>query len=492
MSNKKGFLIHFSHFFSGQAVILLIGFITFPILTRLLPVEEYGMLSLVTNTMLLTVAMAKAGLSDGIIRMHGDYTGSNEERTIFASTVCFGAATIALLVTLGYWSSLPLLSRFLNLNAKFQICFQVMTAYILVRPLNVACLNLLRSNGKTVFINLVNVANKMTAVTIGLVLLLFVIKDLYGFFTGIVISEYLAFLVLSHWFFRHYTVRPLSASARLARQLIIFGIPLLFTELSYLLLSYADRYIILFFHGESELGIYTAGQSLPMYIAGVITFSVSNAIVPLYVKVYNSEGAGATELFLRDSFHYLLMGLLPICFGYQAVVKDLYLLLATEKFADAALFSPLILVGSLLLGINSVLNAGLYLTKKTKVIFAIICMGVIINIPLNFLLIPKYPIFGAAWATLIACAFTSVFTVLFSFRYIRVRLKREALYHLLLSLIMYFSVNLISTNTPLLTLGLKVVTGGIIILSGILLIERELAAKLQELLWKKKWIGNPT
>ena len=490
--SKKGFLLHFSQFFTGQAMILLIGFITFPILTRALPVEQYGMLSLVTNTMLLAVAVAKAGLSDGIIRMHDEYTKSPHERLVFASTVCIGAVTIALLVAFCYWNLLPRLARSLDLNTKFQLCFQVMTAYILVRPLNVACINLLRTNGRTVFINLVNVSNKIIAVTIGLVLLLYIIKDLYGFFTGIVISEYLIFIILGRWFFTHYQVRPKAFSPKLAHRLIVFGIPLLFSELAYLLLSYADRYIILFFHGENELGIYAAGYSLPMYIAGVITFSVSYAIIPLYVKIYTQEGRTATEDFLQDSFHYLMIGIIPLCFGYYAVAKDLYILLASEKYAQAASFSPLILYGSLFLGLNSVLNAGLYLTKRTKTIFAIICTGVAINIPLNFVLIPTFHVTGAAWATLIACGSTTLLTVLLSFRYIRVRLNTRLALHLVVSLIMFYTVSLISTSTPLLTLGLKVVLGGILVLSGIMMIEREMSTRLREMLFNNKWIGNPT
>ncbi len=490
--SKKNFVVQFSQFFTGQATILLIGFITFPILTRTLPVEEYGMLSLVTNTMLLAVALAKAGLSDGIIRMHGEYVKAENQKIIFASTVFIGAASIALLVTLAYINLLPYLTQSLELDQKFQRCFLVMTAYLLVRPLNVAFLNLLRTNGKTVFINIVNVTNKIIAVSIGLVLLLFIIKELYGFFTGIVISEYLIFFVLCNWFLKNYTIRPFAVSAKLARQLILFGIPLLLTELAYLLLSYTDRYLILYFHGEKELGIYSAGYSLPMYIAGVITFSVSYAIIPLFVKIYTNDGRKPTEQFLMDSFHYLLLGIIPLCFGYFAVAKDLFILLASEKYIGAATFSPLILYGSLFLGLNSVLNAGLYLTKKTNIIFAIICTGVAINIPLNLILIPKFHVMGAAWATLIACCATTILTVIFSFNYIQVRIKREIFLHLGLSLIMFLFVNSIATNSALLTLGLKIGVGGAIILIGLPLIEKELAGKAKELLFKKKIMGNLT
>jgi len=65
---------HFLHFFSGNALTVLLGLISFPILTRMLTREEYGILGLVSTTMLVLVALAKAGLSDGIIRYYKEYS----------------------------------------------------------------------------------------------------------------------------------------------------------------------------------------------------------------------------------------------------------------------------------------------------------------------------------------------------------------------------------------------------------------------------------
>ena len=83
---KKTFFVQFSHFFTGQAASLLLGFITFPLLTRLLSIEQYGILGLVTNTIAITVVFAKAGLSDGIIRFHDEYTVDIARRLTFSFT----------------------------------------------------------------------------------------------------------------------------------------------------------------------------------------------------------------------------------------------------------------------------------------------------------------------------------------------------------------------------------------------------------------------
>lgn len=64
----------------------LFSFITFPIFTRLLTKQQYGILGLITTTMFFGVAIAKAGLSDGIVRFYNEYTKAPGKKEIFSST----------------------------------------------------------------------------------------------------------------------------------------------------------------------------------------------------------------------------------------------------------------------------------------------------------------------------------------------------------------------------------------------------------------------
>jgi O-antigen/teichoic acid export membrane protein len=79
----RKFIKQFSHFFSGMIAAQLFSFITFPIFTRVLTEEQYGILGLVTTTMYFAVAFAKAGLSDGIIRFYNEYSKAPERKKYF-------------------------------------------------------------------------------------------------------------------------------------------------------------------------------------------------------------------------------------------------------------------------------------------------------------------------------------------------------------------------------------------------------------------------
>lgn len=479
MSNIKIFAIHFSHFFIGNVSTLIFGFITFPVLTRVLTEDQYGIMGLVTNTAAFAVIFAKAGLSDGIIRIYNEYSSTPEQRNIFSSTVVLRGVLLSAAVVVVYYLFFPTVMPYLKISAEFLPCFMIMTLYLFIRPLNIIVLNLLRVNEKTLFFNVISFVGKVASVGLSLLLLLYIVKELYGYFIGVVLAEYMVALILGIWFFSRFKVHLKDVSGDLSKRLIVFGAPLLFTELFYLVLSYFDRYMIVYFNGEHALGIYSVGYNLAMYIGNIITFSLNYAVIPIYVKIFEDEGKVKTETFLSDSLNYLMIAIIPICIGFHAVSIDLFVFLASDKYASAAGFSTIILVGTIVLGMNSLLNAGLYLKKKTHYIFIIMGAAVILNITLNYFLLHVYGVKGAALAFLTSSTFAALLTIALSFRYIVIRLNLKSMaYHLGISAVMFIMLTQIETGKPWLNLALKIPAGFVIVAAGVLLKEKQLRSSI--------------
>jgi len=451
----------------GIGLAQMLGLITFPILTRALTKDQYGVMSLVTTTILFAVAISKAGLSDGMIRFYKEYSASLERRTIFASTVLMRGLVFSLVSVVLYIAILPVFSHYLGFTRNYMICFSVMALYLFIRPLNIIIMNFIRVNDRTFFLNGVNLLLTCFSIGLSLVLLLYVFRELYGFFIGGVIGEFIAASVFFYWFFKQYSIIPSAASGDLAKQLIKFGLPLLIGECAFLALSYADRYLILAYYNESVLGLYSVGYNLAMYIANLIMFSITYAIVPIYVDLYGTEGREKTEAFLGKCLRYLIIALIPICFGYLAVCRDLFITLASDKYADAASFSPIILVGTIVFALNSVFNAGLYLAKKTAIMLGIMLLAVVVKIAMNVLLLPAYGVMGAAIATLIPCVMVTLLNAYLSSKYIRVKIDvKSIIYYGALSIVMLFVLRYIDTSIASINLVLKVFVGIMIMSLG--------------------------
>ena len=485
MSPFRRFIKQFGHFFAGLGLVQLFGFLTFPILTRALTKEQYGVMSLVTTTMMLAVAVSKAGLSDGIIRFYREYSGSPERLITFSSTVLIRGVIFSVCSVLLYLAVIPLLNHYLRIDGNYMICFAVMACYLFIHPLNLIVMNILRARGKTIFLNAVNLISAGVSVGLSLLLLLYFIRELYGYFIGVVMGEFAVAVILFSWFFKQHKVIPARASGDLAIQLIKFGLPMLFTECGFLALSYVDRYLIVAYYDEAMLGLYSAGYNVAMYIANIIMFSISYAIIPIYVDIYGGEGREKTEAFLQKCLNYLLIALIPIWFGYLAVAKDLFVTLASEKYASAAAFSPIILLGTIIYALKSIFNAGLYLAKRTMTMFSIMVLAVVVNVLMNILLLPSYGMMGAAISTLVPCTMVVFLSGFLSYKYIKLKINPKIIiYYVILSFCMFLVVIQIDLSRVWLTLLTKVFVGCLIIGAGALYREREI---LEQLKYKLNW-----
>lgn len=474
MSPFRKFIKQFSHFFTGSIVSQLFSFVTFPILTRVLTKEQYGILGLVSITMLFGVAISKVGLSDGIIRFYKEYSRANEKLDVFSSTVLTRAIVLSGFTTLLYVVLLLIGRGYLTLSEVYTACFLIMAFNLFITPLNIAVVCFLRVTDKTIFINVYNFMGKVITVGLSLFFLLYVFKAFYGYFIGIVTADVILSTVLFYWFFRHYRCNPMKVSKQLNIKLIKFGAPLLLTELCFLLLSYADRYLIVGYLGEEALGLYSVGYNMAMYIGNIIMFSMSYAIGPIYVEIYGTEGREKTEAFLKKSLKYIFVAILPMWFGYAAVSKELFITLASEKYAMAASFSYLILLAHFLLAVNTIFNAGLYLKKKTIICFEIAFVSIILNIGLNLMLLPRFGITAAAVTTAVSCVVYLILTIWISNKFVTVRVEvKSFIYYLSVSVLMYLLIRQIGTPWVWMNLLLKIIVGAFIVILGVIYKEYE-------------------
>lgn len=479
MSPLRKLFVHFSHFLSGSALSLLLSFITFPILTRLLSREDYGILGLVTSTLAISVALAKFGLSDSIIRFYNDHARTPGDLKIFTSTVLVRGATFVLIAVFIYIVAIPYITVYMGMRETYVGCFLVMAIYLFARPLNIIVLNYMRAQGRTRMYNMVNFITKALATILALGLLLYVLGDLFGYFLGTALAELAATVYLYHWLLSRHAFSTQAVSGELAIRLIKFGTPLLLTEISYLLFVYVDRYMIVAYLGENALGLYMVGYNLPSYINNLLMFSLSYAVVPIYTQMYVNEGRVKTEEFLSKAFYYYIMVIMPLCAGYFAITRDLIVTLASAKYEEAATFSPIVLVGLVFLGMNSITNAGLYLEKKSIQILFVMITAVVVNVAANIILLPFFGLLGAAIASMLAGITASVLTIVLSFRYLRVQVRLGMiLYYAIVSFLMYFAVIQIQLASVWASLAARLAAGAAITIIAILWREKDLREKL--------------
>jgi O-antigen/teichoic acid export membrane protein len=466
-----------------MVAVQLFSFITFPIFTRVLTKEQYGILGLITTIMFFGIAIAKAGLSDGIIRFYQEYSKDPEKKSEFASTVLSRGLVLSGLTSLAYVLLFLIFQNYLEINKGYVACFMIMALYLLINPLNIIVSRFLRVNDRTVLINVLDIVGRSLAVGLSLIFLIYLFREFYGYFIGVVTAEIIMAVILFYWFFKNYRITPSVISGELHLKMIKFGVPLFLTELTFLLDNYSDRFLVVAFLGEEALGTYTVGENIAMYIANIVIFSLSYAMVPISVQIYGEGGREKTEIFMQKCLKYLVIAILPMWFGYVAVSKELITILASEKYAVAATFSPLILLASFIGTLNVVFGASFYLKKKTMLTFLIEFSSIPINIGLNLILIKRLQFMGACIAALVSIVVSTTLMIVVSRRYFKIGIEvGSLLYYVGVSCIMFLVVTQINTGVIWMNLILKVMTGAVLVALAVLVKENEIRENIRKVI----------
>ena len=185
--------------------------------------------------------------------------------------------------------------------------------------------------------------------------------------------------------------------------------PLLFTGLASFLLLRIDQVMIGYYQAPAELGLYAAGVKLTevwYFIPGLIGAA-------LFPAVINSRQADIRIYRRRVRYFYGLLGLIAglIALGLTISMPLLISWLFGAEFLGAR--GPATIYAWSTIGwfLTSAWWLQLMAENRLRLIFFSSLAPLIINVLLNLYLIPRYGIFGAALATLIAYSSILVFII---------------------------------------------------------------------------------
>ncbi len=457
-------LRHASNYSAGSLLVTVASIVSFPLFTRIFSVEEYGLMNLVSAALMFVVGVGKFGLQHSIVRMHGEVVAGRSKwtETQFHATVLWGMAGLGVLVTLVWVAFSQLVPAAWWNDARVRGLLLFTAVLTLVRIVDNGLINLMRAQLRSGAFAIYQVAVRYFGLGAIVVTLVFISRSLYGFYAATIITEVLALVVLAVWLLRHHDVSPRGFSPGLFRAMVVFGVPMLGFEVARIVLNVADRYLIQAMLGGEALGLYSAAYNMSEYVQMIAIASVGQAIVPMYVRLWEEKGEAETRRFLEDSLRYYLLLGMPIIAGLTAVGEDLLVLLASEKYRAGAAIIPWVMAGIVIQGGMVILGAGLYIHKHTVLIMVRVVAAAGLNIVLNLLLIPLYGIVGAAVATLLSALVLAALTVLLTRDRLPLGVPWSSIVRYgLLSLAMYVIVTQAPFGHGVVALAAKVLTGAL-------------------------------
>ena len=477
MSEIKTLLSQSSHYFAGQILIMAAGFISFPILTRIFSVGDYGILGIMTTTVFIASAVAKFGFPGWIVQCYAEFKANNRLDT-FQSTMLIsslgGAAIIGILFCIVsqifqgkiHEEKIVSLIPFVSI-----VIFTTCTSDILT--------SFLRAKQRTKLYNLVAAIRRYGSLTLSILLVLFVVKGLNGFYLGQILGGIMVLSLLIYISMKDRKISFSNFSIGVFKDSIRFGLPLVGAEMGHLILNYADRYLIQLYLGSISLGLYVAGYNLATYVTEMIMYPINYAMTPIYMNILVNKGEEETRRFFMKAFRYFLMIMFALVFGFIAVGKDLIGILASSKYLEAYSILPYVVIGQSIYACSILLNSGLFIRRKTYIVTYIMLLACLVNIGLNMVLIPRFGILGAAQATLISNTFYVIIITYYSFKEFSfpIDYPRIILY-LCSSIVMYLSIKNVHLGGRVVNLISQIMIGVMVYSILVLLFDREIRENL--------------
>jgi O-antigen/teichoic acid export membrane protein len=195
-----------------------------------------------------------------------------------------------------------------------------------------------------------------------------------------------------------------------ARRYLSYGFPVSLANILAIALFSVDRMMIAALLGPAETGAYHAGYSVASRTLDVLFIWLGAASGPALVAALERGGPAALHEAARPQAELMVLLALPAAVGIALVAGPLAEVMVGPALREAAaMVTPGITLAALISGFCVYYTQQTFtLAKRTGMLLLVMAAPLTANVALNLLLIPRFGLMGAVWATVASFAFGAV------------------------------------------------------------------------------------
>ena len=393
MSKLKLFVENFIIYGFGGIINKLIPLIMIPVITRLMPDSTYYGISDMANTVVsFATAIAVMGMYDAMYRMFFEKDDRDYKKKVCSTTFVFvlaSAGAVSILVVLFK----DVLSKYFLGSAQYSFIIYFVAVNVFVDSVNTVAASPTRMQNHRKTYLTTNAVGPLISYTMSVILLMkghYLIAMPLGLVVSSLIIHVTYICINRSWFSPHLFDRDL------LKVMLPIGIPMAVNILTYWVFNSCDRLMITNLINVGESGIYAIGSKLGHASQLVYTAFAAGW---QYFAFSTMKEDGQVE---SNSMVFEYLGVISyvITMFVCALSYEIFRLLFTEEYLKGYIVAPYLFLAPLLLMLFQVIANQFLVIKKTWPNMLILIAGALINVGLNYLLIPMIGIEGAAIATL--------------------------------------------------------------------------------------------
>ena len=463
----------------------LFGVLVLPVLTRLFSPADYGQYTIVVSTIAVLSIFATDWIAPSVIRYYAEYEAKSSlgvfYTTVFVMMCCSIAAVAAVsgaaIFSLKSGIS-PRIYGYLRVGMILfaaGIAFNVMTQILIVR----------REIPAYTFYSL---WRQCACVAIGIAFAWIFGSGVSGLLWGTAAGIAVALPFLFARSFRE--LSPSGYSRELRASIMSYGFPLIATNVASWALTLSDRYVIEYFRGSREVGLYSVSYGLADRTIMLAVSVIVLASAPIVMETWERRGEKATAEFIAHVTRCFLVVLAPATVGLALLSEPVTALIAAEEYLEGHRVVPMVAAAAFLFGLQRNFQLALLLRKKTRLIMYIVVLSGIANVLLNLLFVPRYGYIAAGWTTLASYVLFSTATIVVSRKHLAWDFPFRTLRNVAISSAAMAAAVSLGRTADLgpvpLELAALVLLGGAVYVAALLLVDEVRLSDFQQLFAESK------
>lgn len=394
-SQKPSAFSGFLRYFYGNFIVLILGFVSIPLITRVMSNEEYGRTGMFTSAVTVLYIFAIFGMDQAYIRYF--YVEGVNRRELLKR--CLAPAFGIVLLLCGVYAVFAdRANDFLFGDRGLDLTLLVIAYTVTSVFERFLFLEIRMSQNGKLYSNL-NILSKILYITLIVIFALTMGDNFRVVMWAMTLSLFLVTLGIGiRFLLRRDKVDEGSEGHELnQKELFGYGLPFILVLLMEWVLSSCDKWALRIWSGYGELGIYNSAMNI---MSILLTFKATFVAFwsPVAMEKYEKESHEVCVDFFRSAFGIIrfycaLAGIGLILF------KDIIVFILGSSYRAAAQVIPFLTLMPVFSILFEITSQGIKFTKKNRYLNYASAAAILCNIAGNAMLVPRFGGVGAALAT---------------------------------------------------------------------------------------------
>jgi O-antigen/teichoic acid export membrane protein len=395
----------------GFVMSRLASVIMLPLYTRLLTPADYGVLQLLQITLDVAAILLSQGTTAGVMRFY--FKSSDPEERNAVLTSAFATLTgLHLLGGLAIVAAAPLIWQHALSGAGSVEMVRIAGLNFFLGTFMPVPMLLMQAEQRSTTYTMVSVSKLLLQLTGNVLFLVVFGLGVKGILLSSSIAASVTGIPMAVWMLRRTGWRVKLSAVRALRA---FGLPYQVTAVATFALQFGDRFFLEHYRTMAEVGVYGLAYQFGTLLASLSSVPMQRAWSPI---MYQLAQAPAEE---RDAEYNrgLFMVTLATCtvgVGISLFCGPVLTFMARPGFWGAVPLVPIVLVAYLIQAWTAAVKIGIDVSERTTRYTIAAWVGAAVVMVSYAVLIPRYGMYGAAFATILGFGTMLVVTYRYSQR----------------------------------------------------------------------------